>query len=101
MALKQQRLTINIDHVATIRQARRGNEPDPAEAVPICEGAGADGITAHLREDRRHVQDADIRRLKESITTYFNFELACEDEILAIACDVRPEQATLVPERRE
>ncbi|MBA3645778.1 MAG: pyridoxine 5'-phosphate synthase [Gemmatimonadaceae bacterium] len=101
MPLKQQRLTINIDHVATIRQARRGDEPNPVDAVPICEGAGANGITAHLREDRRHVQDADIRQLKERITTYFNFELACTDEIVAFACEMKPEQATLVPERRE
>ncbi len=101
MPLKQQRLTINIDHVATIRQARRGDEPNPVDAVAICEGAGADGITAHLREDRRHVQDADIRQLKERITTYFNFELACTDEIVAFACAIKPEQATLVPERRE
>jgi pyridoxine 5-phosphate synthase len=98
---KQQRLYINIDHVATLRQARRGDEPDPVEAVAICEGAGADGITAHLREDRRHIQDSDIERLKEKIATYFNLELACADGILDIACRVRPEQATLVPERRE
>ena len=97
----QQRLYINIDHVATLRQARRGDEPDPLEAVAICEAAGADGITAHLREDRRHIQDDDVRRLKKKITTYFNLELACTDGILDIACDVKPEQATLVPERRE
>src|SRR5437763_267697 len=101
MALKQQRLYINIDHVATLRQARRGDEPDPLDAVAICEAAGADGITAHLREDRRHIQDEDVRRLKKKITTYFNLELACTDEILDIACEVKPEQATLVPERRE
>lgn len=101
MPLKQQRLYINIDHVATLRQARRGDEPDPLDAVAICEAAGADGITAHLREDRRHIQDDDVRRLKKRITTYFNLELACTDEILDIACDVKPEQATLVPERRE
>jgi pyridoxine 5-phosphate synthase len=99
--LKQQRLYINIDHVATLRQARRGDEPDPLEAVAICERAGADGITAHLREDRRHIQDDDVRRLKKEISTYFNLELACTDEILDIACEVKPEQATLVPERRE
>lgn len=101
MPLKQQRLYINIDHVATLRQARRGDEPDPLDAVAICEAAGADGITAHLREDRRHIQDDDVRRLKKRITTYFNLELACTDEILDIACDIKPEQATLVPERRE
>ena len=101
MPLKQQRLYINIDHVATLRQARRGDEPDPLDAVGICERAGADGITAHLREDRRHIQDDDVRRLKQRITTYFNLELACTDDILDIACQVKPEQATLVPERRE
>lgn len=101
MPPKQQRLYINIDHVATLRQARRGDEPDPAEAMAICESAGADGITAHLREDRRHIQDSDIERLKESISTYFNFELACTDEILDLACRIKPQQATLVPERRE
>ena len=101
MALKQQRLYINIDHVATVRQARRGDEPDPVDAVAICEAAGADGITAHLREDRRHIQDDDVRRLKEKITTYFNLELACTDEIVDLACRITPEQATLVPERRE
>jgi pyridoxine 5-phosphate synthase len=101
MRLKQQRLYINIDHVATLRQARRGDEPDPVEAVAICEAAGADGITAHLREDRRHMQDSDIERLKKTITTYFNLELASADEIVALACRLKPEQATLVPERRE
>ncbi|MDQ6716719.1 MAG: pyridoxine 5'-phosphate synthase [Gemmatimonadota bacterium] len=101
MPLKQQRLYINIDHVATLRQARRGDEPDPVNAVAICEAAGADGITAHLREDRRHIQDDDVRRLKETITTYFNLELACTDEIVDFACRIKPEQATLVPERRE
>ena len=101
MPLKQQRLYINIDHVATLRQARRGDEPDPVEAVAICEAAGADGITAHLREDRRHIQDDDIKKLKEKITSYFNLELACTDEIVALACALKPDQATLVPERRE
>lgn len=101
MPLKQQRLYINIDHVATLRQARRGDEPDPLDAVAICEAAGADGITAHLREDRRHMQDSDIERLKAKITSYFNLELACADEILGLACRLKPEQATLVPERRE
>jgi len=101
MPAKQQRLYINIDHVATLRQARRGDEPDPVEAAAICEQAGADGITAHLREDRRHIQDSDIERLKEKITTYFNLELACSDEILELACRLKPQQATLVPERRE
>jgi pyridoxine 5-phosphate synthase len=101
MRAKQQRLYINIDHVATLRQARRGPEPDPVEAATVCENAGADGITAHLREDRRHIQDADIERLKKSVRTYFNLEMACVAEMLEIARLIRPEQVTLVPERRE
>jgi len=101
MRAKQQRLYINIDHVATLRQARRGVEPDPVEAAAACEAAGADGITAHLREDRRHMQDADIERLKKSVTTYFNLEMACVAEMLEIARRLKPQQVTLVPERRE
>ena len=101
MRAKQQRLYINIDHVATLRQARRGLEPDPVEAAAACEAAGADGITAHLREDRRHIQDADIERLKRSVRTYFNLEMACVGEMLEIARKLKPEQVTLVPERRE
>jgi len=101
MRAKQQRLYINIDHVATLRQARRGFEPDPVEAAAACEAAGADGITAHLREDRRHIQDADIERLKKSVRTYFNLEMACVAEMLEIARRLKPEQVTLVPERRE
>ena len=101
MRAKQQRLYINIDHVATLRQARRGNEPDPVEAAAVCEKAGADGITAHLREDRRHIQDADIERLKKSVRTYFNLEMACVAEMLELARRLKPQQVTLVPERRE
>jgi len=101
MRAKQQRLYINIDHVATLRQARRGLEPDPVEAAAACEAAGADGITAHLREDRRHIQDADIERLKRSVRTYFNLEMACVAEMVEIARKLKPEQVTLVPERRE
>ena len=101
MRAKQQRLYINIDHVATLRQARRGAEPDPVEAAIVCEGAGADGITAHLREDRRHIQDADVTRLKEKVRTYFNLEMACVAEMLELARRIKPEQVTLVPERRE
>jgi pyridoxine 5-phosphate synthase len=101
MRAKQQRLYINIDHVATLRQARRGIEPDPVEAAAACEAAGADGITAHLREDRRHMQDADIERLRRSVRTYFNLEMACVAEMLEIARKLKPEQVTLVPERRE
>jgi len=99
--MKRQRLYINIDHIATIRQARRGNEPDPVEGAVLCERAGADGITAHLREDRRHIQDDDIRRLATTVTTVFNLEMACTDEMIAIAEQIRPHQVTLVPERRE
>jgi pyridoxine 5-phosphate synthase len=101
MRAKQQRLYINIDHVATLRQARRGFEPDPVEAVAVCEAAGADGITAHLREDRRHIQDVDIERLKQTIRSYFNLEMACVAEMLELARRLKPEQVTLVPERRE
>ena len=101
MPATRQRLYINIDHVATLRQARRGSEPDPLEAARVCEASGADGITAHLREDRRHIQDSDVRALRKVIKTYFNLELACVPEMLAIAIEARPEQVTLVPERRE
>ena len=96
-----QRLYINIDHVATIRQARRADEPDPVEAARLCESAGADGITAHLREDRRHIQDADVERLAREVTTVLNLEMACTDEMVALALELRPHQVTLVPERRE
>ncbi len=101
MPATRQRLYVNIDHVATLRQARRGSEPDPLAAARMCESAGADGITAHLREDRRHIQDSDVLGLRKVIKTYFNLELACVPEMLAIAISVRPEQITLVPERRE
>ena len=101
MRAKQQRLYINIDHVATLRQARRGAQPDPVEAAIVCEDAGADGITAHLREDRRHIQDQDVERLKKSVRTYFNLEMACVAEMLEIARRLKPQQVTLVPERRE
>ena len=99
--MTHQRLYINIDHVATVRQARRGAEPVPVQAVPLCEGAGADGITAHLREDRRHIQDADIDAIAAAVTTVFNLEIACTAEMLALAERLRPHQVTLVPERRE
>jgi pyridoxine 5-phosphate synthase len=101
MQAKQQRLYINIDHIATLRQARRGNEPDPVAGAAVCEAAGADGITAHLREDRRHMQDGDIAKLKKSVKTYFNLEMACIPEMLELARRLKPEQVTLVPERRE
>ena len=99
--MKRQRLYINIDHIATLRQARRATFPDPVEGALLCERAGADGITAHLREDRRHIQDDDIRRLATSVTTVLNLEMAVTDEMLGIAARVRPYQVTLVPERRE
>lgn len=95
------RLYINVDHVATLRQARRTDEPDPVAAATLCERAGADGITAHLREDRRHIQDDDVHRLAATVTTVFNLEMAITDEMLGIAERVRPYQVTFVPERRE
>ena len=95
------RLCINVDHVATLRQARRTDEPDPLEAALACERAGADGITAHLREDRRHINDADVRTLRDRLRTPFNLEMACTAEMLGIAIVLRPHQVTLVPERRE
>lgn len=96
-----QRLYINIDHLATIRQARRGAEPVPVDAVSVCENAGADGITAHLREDRRHMNDADIDAIAAAVTTVFNLEIAGTEEMIALAERLRPYQATIVPERRE
>jgi pyridoxine 5-phosphate synthase len=101
MRATHQRLYINIDHVATVRQARRITTPDPVEAAIACEEAGADGITAHLREDRRHIQDDDIRRLADAVQTVLNLEIACTREMLDIASTLRPHQVTLVPERRE
>jgi pyridoxine 5-phosphate synthase len=101
MRATHQRLYVNIDHVATVRQARRSTYPDPVEGAVLCEGAGADGITAHLREDRRHIQDDDIRRLAATIRTVLNLEMACTAEMLDIAVALRPHQVTLVPERRE
>lgn len=95
------RLGVNVDHVATIRQARGGREPDPVTAAHEAELGGADQITVHLREDRRHIQDRDLRLLRQTVQTPLNLELAVSDEVIAIALDVRPEQVTLVPERRE
>jgi len=99
--MRYQRLYINVDHVATIRQARRGAEPDPVAAAVECERAGADGITAHLREDRRHIQDDDIERLAAAVKTVLNLEMACTPEMLALAERLHPHQVTLVPEKRE
>ncbi len=101
MPASHQRLYINIDHVATLRQARRTDEPDPVAAALLCEDAGAEGITAHLREDRRHIQDEDVSRLSREIRTVFNLEMALTEEMLDIAERLRPYQVTLVPERRE
>ncbi|HJZ90464.1 MAG TPA: pyridoxine 5'-phosphate synthase [Gemmataceae bacterium] len=95
------RLGVNIDHVATIRQARRAREPDPVAAAALALLGGADGITVHLREDRRHIQDRDVHLLRETVPTGLNLEMACSDEILAIAVGTKPDQATLVPEKRQ
>ena len=95
------RLSVNIDHIATIRQARRGMEPDPVSAALLAELAGAEGIIAHLREDRRHVQDRDLRLLRETVQTKLNLEMAATDEMQRIALEVKPNIATLVPEKRE
>jgi pyridoxine 5-phosphate synthase len=93
------RLNVNIDHVATVRQARRAPEPSVIAAAMICEQAGADGITVHLRGDRRHIQDVDVRVLREVVTTYLNVEMAATEEMTAIALDTRPNAVTLVAER--
>jgi pyridoxine 5-phosphate synthase len=95
------RLGVNIDHVATVRQARRTIEPDPVWAASLAELGGADGITLHLREDRRHIQDRDLRVMKETVQVKLNLEMAAADEVTRIALDVCPDQATLVPEKRE
>jgi pyridoxine 5-phosphate synthase len=94
-------LGVNIDHVATVRQARRGALPDPVAAALLCENAGARSIVAHLREDRRHIQDKDVLLLKKSLKVRFNLEMSAAPEIVKIACRVCPHQATLVPERRQ
>ncbi|MEP0909602.1 pyridoxine 5'-phosphate synthase [Leptolyngbya sp. GB1-A1] len=94
-------LGVNIDHVATIRQARRTVEPDPVGAAVLAELAGADGITVHLREDRRHIQDRDVRLLRQTVRTHLNLEMAATDEMVSIALEIRPDYVTLVPERRE
>lgn len=94
-------LGVNIDHIATIRQARRTVEPDPVAAAVLAELGGADGITAHLREDRRHIQDRDVRLLRQTVRTHLNLEMAATDEMLAIALEIKPDYVTLVPEKRE
>src|SRR6266508_4029027 len=94
------RLNVNIDHVATVRQARRAPEPSIVAAAMVCEQAGADGITIHLRGDRRHIQDADVRLLREAVTTYLNVEMAATEEMMKVAIDTRPDAVSLVPENR-
>ncbi len=101
MAIPHLRLGVNVDHVATIRNARGGRHPDPVHAAKIAIEAGADGITAHLREDRRHIRDDDIARLKAEISKPLNFEMAATDEMVRIATQTKPHAACLVPERRE
>jgi pyridoxine 5-phosphate synthase len=93
------RLNVNIDHIATIRQARRTNEPNPVSAAVICELAGADGITTHLRSDRRHIQDYDLIALKQVVITHLNVEMAATDEMVEIATGIKPDVVSLVPER--
>lgn len=95
------RLGVNIDHVATVRQARRAREPDPVAAAVLATLGGADGITVHLREDRRHIQDRDVHLLRETVTTRLNLEMAAYDEIIAVALKVKPDEVTLVPEKRQ
>jgi pyridoxine 5-phosphate synthase len=94
-------LGVNIDHVATIRQARRTVEPDPVAAAVLAELGGADGITVHLREDRRHIQDRDVRLLRQTVRTHLNLEMAPTAEMIAIAIEIKPDYVTLVPEKRE
>ena len=94
-------LGVNIDHVATIRQARKTVEPDPIAAAVLAELGGADGITVHLREDRRHIQDRDVRILRETVRTHLNLEMAPTEEMVGIALDIKPDYVTLVPEKRE
>src|SRR5947199_186741 len=93
------RLNVNIDHVATVRQARRAPEPSVVAAAMMCEEAGADGITVHLRGDRRHIQDDDLYALRRTVTTYLNVEMAATEEMIAVARDARPDAVTLVAER--
>ena len=101
MSLPHLRLGVNIDHVATVRNARGGAHPDPVRAAVAAEAAGADGITAHLREDRRHIRDADMYAIRQAVTMPLNFEMAATDEMVGIALDVKPNAACIVPERRE
>src|SRR5256886_10975714 len=95
------RLAVNIDHIATIREARKADEPDPIAAAVICELAGAQGITVHLRGDRRHIQDRDVEILRRTISTHLNIEMAGSPEMVRVAQTIKPNQVTLVPERRD
>lgn len=95
------KLGLNVDHIATVRQARGGIDPDPVTAAAMGELAGAEGITIHLREDRRHIQDRDLEVLRRTVKTKLNLEMAATDEMVGIACQVKPEQCTLVPEKRQ
>ena len=101
MSLPHLRLGVNIDHVATVRNARGGAHPDPVRAAMAAEAAGADGITVHLREDRRHIRDADMYAIRQAVTVPLNFEMAATDEMIGIALNVKPNAACIVPERRE
>ena len=95
------RLAVNIDHIATIREARKTDEPDPIAAAVVCELAGAQGITVHLRGDRRHIQDRDVELLRKAVSTHLNVEMAANPEMVRVAQSVKPHQVTLVPERRD
>ncbi len=95
------KLGVNIDHVATVREARKTFEPDPVQAAIVCEEAGCDGIVCHLRKDRRHINDVDLDLLKDKVSTRLNLEMSVDPEIVEIACRVRPDQATIVPENRQ
>jgi pyridoxine 5-phosphate synthase len=95
------KLGVNIDHIATLRQARGGFDPDPVLAARLCEQAGCNSIVAHLREDRRHIQDRDIVLLRKTVKTHFNLEMSIEDSVVKVALALKPDQATLVPERRQ
>jgi len=98
---KMTRLGVNVDHVATVREARRTKYPDPVTAATIAELAGADGITVHLREDRRHIQDRDLEILRKTVETKLNLEMAATQEMIKTTLDIKPDMVTLVPERRE
>jgi len=95
------KLGVNIDHVATLREARKTHEPDPVEAAHVCEEAGCDSIVCHLREDRRHIKDKDVMMLRKTVRTRLNLEMSIAEDIVKFACEIKPDQATLVPEKRQ